>query len=415
MPSIERLKNYARLLVTAGVNVQKGQELVVNAPVERADFARLVVAAGYEAGAGHVTVVWNDDAITRLNYENVELDYFKTTPSWRVEQLNSLAAQGAGFLWLDGDDPAALAGIDPAKPATAAKAVSTQCKVYRHGLDFGENSWTIAGVPTEAWATTVFPDEGPAQAVEHLWTAILDVARVTDDPVGAWEQHNASFVRQMEFLNDHHFDHLHYTSSNGTDLTVGLTDRHIWIGGCEHTTAASQYPNVRFFPNMPTEEVFTSPDRMRVDGVVHSALPLIHHGNRVDGFWLRFEGGAVVDYDAAEGRDVLKQIIETDENSMRLGECALISKNTPIRQSGVLFYNTLYDENASCHLALGKAFPECYEGGLDLTKEELLARGVNDSATHVDFMIGAGDLDIVGVKADGNEVQVFANGQWAWE
>ena len=216
MPSIERLKNYARLLVTAGVNVQKGQELVVNAPVERADFARLVVAAGYEAGAGHVTVVWNDDAITRLNYENVELDFFKTTPSWRVEQLNSLAAQGAGFLWLDGDDPAALAGIDPAKPATAAKAVSTQCKVYRHGLDFGENSWTIAGVPTEAWATTVFPDEEPAQAVEHLWTAILDVARVTDDPVGLTPMTTLSASTKVTWLtsfysNSHMWDYIEFT------------------------------------------------------------------------------------------------------------------------------------------------------------------------------------------------------------
>ena len=415
MPSLERLKKYARLLVTAGVNVRPGQELVVQGPVERADFVRLAVAAGYEAGAGHVTVMWTDDAIKRLTYENVELEYFKTVPAWRREQLDSLARMGAAFLWLDGESPSALVGIDAAKPAAASKATNTQCKAYRHGMDFGENAWCIAGVPTLDWAATVFPDEEPTQAVEHLWDAILDVARVTDDPIAAWERHNESFERQKSFMNEQHFDRLHYTSSNGTDLTVGLTDRHVWEGGASRSVDGAVYPHTRFFPNIPTEEVFTSPDRLRVDGVVHSALPLIHRGNRVDDFWLRFEGGAVVEYDAAVGLDVLKQIIETDENSMRLGECALISKNTPIRQLGVLFYNTLYDENASCHLALGKGFPECYEGGLDLSEEELLAHGINQSATHVDFMIGADDLDIVGIKPDGTEVQVFAHGQWAWE
>lgn len=415
MPTQSRLSNYARLLVRAGVNVQPGQELVVTAPVERADFVRLCVAEAYATGAGHVTVLWGDDTLSRLDYEHVALEYFETVPAWKREQLNGLAAEGACFLMLDGDDPKALEGIDPAKPAAAAKARNTQCEAYRHGLDFGQNAWCIAGVPTQAWAQTVFCDEDPAKAVERLWDAILDVARVTDDPLAAWEEHNASFERQKSFLNGEHFDHLRYTSANGTNLTVGLTDKHLWDGGAALLQPTSRYAGTRFFPNIPTEEVFTSPHRLRVEGVVHSALPLVVRGERIEDFWLRFEEGAVVEYDARVGREALRHVIETDENSLRLGECALVSKNTPIRQSGVLFYNTLYDENASCHLALGTGFPECYEGGLEMSPDELRAHGVNQSAAHVDFMIGANDLSVVGVHADGSEVPVFVDGQWAWE
>lgn len=411
-----RLNRYARLLVRAGVNIQPGQELVVSCGVTNYDFVERVVAEGYAAGAGHVTVLWGYDPVMRLEYEHMPLDYYETLPAWKVEQLNSLAEAGAAWLWLDDDDPNALAGIDPAKPAARARATNTQCTSYRHGMDFGENSWCIAGVPSAAWARTVFPDAATDdEAVARLWDAILDVARVTDNPVAAWEAHDATFRANLERMNAYHFDALHYTSANGTDLTIGMTDKHHWDGGSGTLAASSKYAGTRFFPNVPTEEVFTSPDRLRADGIVYAALPLIHRGARVEDFWFRFEGGAVVDYDARIGRDVLTSILETDENAVRLGECALISKNTPIRQLGILFYNTLFDENASCHLALGTGFPECYEGGLDLDVDELLARGVNHSATHVDFMIGAEDLAITGIQADGTEVPVFVNGQWAWE
>ena len=211
-------------------------------------------------------------------------------------------------------------------------------------------------------------------------------------------------------MNEHCFDAIRYTSSNGTDLTVGMNKGHIWEGGSARTVDGTV-----FFPNMPTEEVFTSPDRMRADGIVHSAMPLVHAGQVVRDFWFRFEGGAVVDFGAAQGADVLKSIVERDENAVRLGECALISKNTPIRQCGILFFNTLYDENASCHLALGTGFPECLQGGLDMTKDEIVERGVNQSAVHVDFMIGSDDLNIVGIAADGTETRIFVNGQWVWE
>lgn len=407
----ERLDRYARLLVRKGCAIHQGQELVLSAPVERADFARRVVSVAYAAGAGHVTVIWTDDAITRLTYENVATSFFEVTPSWKVEQLNTLAEQGAAFLFLEGTDPNILRGVDPAKPATDARARNTQCTSFRNGMDFGRNVWCIAGVPVAAWACQVFPNLSESEAVYRLWLAILETSRASgEDPESAWETHNASFEEAKRFLNSRHFDALHYVASNGTDLMVGLTDAHVWNGG-----AARTQDGVAFFPNIPTEEVFTSPDRMRTSGVVHSAMPLIHHGNTIRDFWLRFEGGRVVEFDAQQGREVLRHIIETDENACRLGECALISKNTPIRQSGILFYDTLYDENASCHLALGMGFPECLKGGVSLDKEGLLACGVNQSAAHVDFMIGTDDMHIVGVGADGTETDVFVNGQWVWE
>lgn len=407
-PKIER---YAKLVVRKGVNVMPGQEVVLMTPVECAPFARLLVSAAYEAGAGHVTVIWNDDAVTRLTYENVELAYFEQTPEWQRVQLDSLAEAGACFIFVEGADPEALKGIDPKKPAAASKAKNSQCTVYRRGLDFNVNPWCIAGAPVAAWARHVFPEVPDEVAVYRLWCAILSVARADgDDPESDWELHDATFEKNLRFLNDRHFDALQYRSANGTDFTVGLTDRHIWAGGkCE---TPEGHP---FFPNIPTEEVFTSPDRMRADGTVHSALPLIHHGNKVEDFWLRFEAGRVVEYGARVGEGTLKSILETDEGARRLGEVALISKNTPIRESETLFFDTLYDENASCHLALGVGFPECYDGGYEMSADELRERGVNTSATHVDFMIGTDDLTITGIQADGTEVPVFVNGQWSWE
>lgn len=407
-PKIER---YAKLVVRKGVNVMPGQEVVLMTPVECALFARLLVSAAYEAGAGHVTVIWNDDAVTRLTYENVALAYFEQTPEWQRVQLDSLAEAGACFIFVEGADPEALKGIDPKKPAAASKAKNSQCTVFRRGLDFNVNPWCIAGAPVAAWARHVFPDVPDEVAVYRLWCAILSVARADgDDPESDWELHDATFEKNLRFLNDRHFDALQYRSANGTDFTVGLTDRHIWAGGKCETPEGNP-----FFPNIPTEEVFTSPDRMRADGVVHSALPLIHHGNKVEDFWLKFEGGMVVEYGARLGEDTLKSILETDEGARRLGEVALISKNTPIRESETLFFDTLYDENASCHLALGVGFPECYDGGYEMSAEELREHGVNTSATHVDFMIGTDDLTITGIQADGTEVPVFVNGQWSWE
>ena len=407
----DQIELYANLLVRKGVSLRRGQELVLQAPVERADFVRRVVAAAYRVGAGHVTVIWSDDAVSRLTYENCPLEFFEHTPSWQVLQLNSLAEDGAAFLFLEGQDPAILKGIEPAKPAAASRARNTECRSFRDGMDFGRNAWCIAGVPVQAWANEVFPDLSPAEALYRLWVLILEVSRADgDDPESSWETHNASFEKTKRFLNGQRFDALRYEASNGTNLTIGLPEGHVWDGGAGRTQ-----DGVTFFPNIPTEEVFTSPDRMRAEGTVHSALPLVHAGQVVRDFWLRFESGRVVDFGAEQGREVLRHIIETDEGSCRLGEVALVSKNTPIRQSDTLFYDTLYDENASCHLALGMGFPECISGGVSMSKEQLSEHGVNQSSAHVDFMIGTDDLSITGVCADGTEVPVFVNGQWAWE
>lgn len=406
-----QLERYADLIVRKGVNVKAGQEVVVQASVEVVDFVRLIVARAYAAGAGHVTVIWNDDVVTRLTYENVATSWFETVPAWQREQLNTFAKEGACFIFVEGSDPEALKGIDPAKPAAASKARNTQCDAFRRGMDFGINPWCIAGAPVVAWARQVYPGVPDEVAMYQLWRSVLLTARADgEDPAAAWEAHNETFKQSLAFLNERHFDRLHYTSANGTDLWVGMTDRHVWEGGVNLTPEG--HP---FFPNIPTEEVFTSPHCERVDGVVYSALPLVRLGNKIDKFWLRFEGGSVVDFDAEVGRDALASILDTDEGARRLGEAALISKNTPIRQTETLFYDTLYDENASCHLALGAGFPEGYEGGSEMTVEELRERGVNKSATHVDFMIGSDDLCITGVTASGEEVPVFVNGQWAWE
>lgn len=406
-----KLERYADLIVRKGVNVKPGQEVVVQAPVEVAAFVRLLVARAYAVGAGHVTVIWNDDAVMRLTYENVDASWFETVPAWQREQLDSLAEAGACFIFVEGADPEALKGIDPAKPAAASKARNTQCVKYRHGMDFNINPWCIAGAPVAAWARQVYPGVEDEVAMYRLWCAILSVARADgDDPEAAWELHNATFEKNLRLLNERHFDRLHYTSANGTDLWVGMTDKHVWEGGSSSTPDGHV-----FFPNIPTEEVFTSPHCERVDGVVYSALPLVRHGNKIDRFWFRFENGLVVDFDAEVGRDTLASILDTDEGARRLGEVALISKNTPIRETETLFYDTLYDENASCHLALGSGFPECYEGGYAMTQDDLRDLGLNKSGTHVDFMIGADDLDIMGVTADGEEIPVFVNGQWTWE
>ena len=406
----KQIDQYAALAVRKGVAITPGQELVVAAPVECVEFVRKVVSEAYGAGAGHVTVIWSDDEITRLEYQHVPLSYFETTPSWKREQLNSLAAAGAAFLFVGGFNPHALDGIDPQIPATAARAQNEQCSVYRSGLDFGKNAWSIVGAPVTAWATSVFPQLSTDEAVLRLWSAILMASRADGpDPQAEWERHNAMFEKNKRMLNEYEFDSLRYRSSNGTDFELGMNQGHVWMGG-----AACTVDGTVFFPNIPTEEVFTSPDCMRANGVVRSVMPLVHAGRIVRDFWLRFEEGRVVEYDAVEGRDVLKSIIDTDERACRLGECALVSKDTPIRESGLLFYHTLYDENASCHLALGTGFPECLEGGLEMDREELMAHGVNQSHTHVDFMIGADDLEITGITKSGGEVPIFTDGRWAW-
>lgn len=406
-----KLQNYAQLLINTGCALKKGQELLLTAPVEAAPFARMVVQAAWAAGAGAVTVEWTDDTVNRLHYLNAPMSAFETVPAWKALQRNGAAERGAAILSLEGEDPDGMAGIDPARFTAWARAAHRDCRAFYDGMDLGRNVWCIAGAATPAWAKKVFPGLAEQEAVERLWGAILSTARADGpDPAKAWAEHSAAFQRRVELLNAKQFDALRYTAGNGTDFTVGLNKDHVWAGGGAETVDGTW-----FFPNMPTEEIFTSPDRERADGVVYSALPLNYRGGLIEDFWVKFEKGVAVDCGAKGGLELLKSILDVDEGAKHLGECALVPHDSPIADSGVLFYSTLYDENAACHLALGKGFPECVQGGLDMDEKALAGHHINLSATHVDFMIGTADLNIDGVLPDGTTVPVFRDGNWAGE
>ncbi len=319
-----------------------------------------------------------------------------------------MAECGAAVLTITSEDPLALMGIDQNKLVAHSRSSYEACKPFYTAISEGKVAWCIVGAAAPRWAQHVFPHLSKDDAVEKLWQAIFAAVRVdTDDPIVAWEQHRASFNERKAWLNAQGFDRLHYQNELGTNLLVGLNSKGLWQGGGDVTVDGTA-----FFPNMPTEEIFTTPDRLRADGVVYSSMPLIHYGSPVEDFSLTFKEGKVVACTARTGLDVLEAILAVDEGASRLGECALVPWDSPLQQSGILFYNTLYDENASCHLAVGKGFADCLEGGQQMSVDELEAVGVNESATHVDFMIGTADLCITGIKPDGTEVPVFKNGTW---
>ncbi len=407
----EQLRAYARLLVGTGCALKPGQELQLTAPVEAAPFARMVAEEAWAAGAGDVTVEWDDQFTGRLRYLNAPMSAFESVPEWKRALLNGAAQRGAAFLFLEGDDPDGMAGIDPARFTAWTRASHRDCKSFYDGMDLGRNVWCIGGVATPAWAKKVFPGVGEEEAVEKLWAAILSTARADGaDPAQDWADHSDTFQRRIKLLNDKAFDALRYTDPNGTDFTVGMNPGHIWAGG-----GAATVDGTWFFPNMPTEEIFTSPHRDRAEGIVHSALPLNYQGGMIEDFWIRFENGRAVDCGAKVGLDRLQSILDTDEGGRHLGEVALVPHASPIAQSGILFYSTLYDENAACHLALGKGFPECVTGGLEMDEKALAEHHINISATHVDFMIGTATLSITGIAADGSETPIFRNGNWVGE
>ena len=403
------LREYAKLIAKTGVNVQKGQEVFIQAELDQPEFVAMVVDECYKLKAKKVVVDWSYQPLTKLHVRYRSLKTLSTLDNYEEARWQHYVDTIPCRIYLISEDPDGLRGVNQEKMAKSQQAKYPIIKGYRDQIE-NKYQWCIAAVPGEKWAKKLFPELRASQAVEKLWDAILKTSRVTDDPIQAWEDHNRDLHDRCEYLNKLHIRELRYKSSNGTDFTVGMIPEAQFCGGGE-----TSLQGIFFNPNIPTEEVFTSPDRMRADGIVYSAMPLIHHGNKVDDFWIKFEGGRVVDYDARVGKATLASIIDTDEGAAHLGEVALISKNTPIRESGVLFYDTLYDENASCHLALGVGFPECIEGGYDMSKEELLEHGVNVSSTHVDFMIGTDDIDITGITPDGREVVIFQNGQWSWE
>lgn len=412
MPSREEyIRRYARLIVRTGLNVQPDQEVLINALVDAAPFVRLVVREAYDAGAKKVEVVWKDEEIARTEYASLPLSAYETVPEWQKVLRNGIAERGGAILTIDSSDPGAFAGVDARKPAAWVKAMHRDCKPYYDGMNKGRNTWCIAAIPSPKWAERVFPGLSEEEAIAKLWDAILTATRATeDDPVAAWDEHRRSFDEKKAFLNEKAFDSLRLESAvTGTNITIGLPAGHIWAGGGIETV-----DGVYFFPNMPTEEIFCSPDRNRANGTVRNALPLCYQGNMIDKFSLTYENGRVTDFSAEVGYDTLKALLDTDEGALHLGECALIPKGSPIDRTGILFYNTLFDENAACHFAMGAGFEECMEGGLTMTEEELLTHGINQSATHVDFMFGTVDLAITGITKDGVEIPVFRDGKWAF-
>ena len=404
------LDKYANLCVRVGINIQKDQPLVINAPVEGVEFVRLLAKRAYEAGAKEVYVNWNDGDITRMKFEYAPMEVFENFPKWYADGMEDYAEKGAGFISISAQDPYLLKGIDPKKIAANNKSSSIALKKFREYTMNDINSWCVISIPTKKWAKRVFPDVNEEEAVEKLWDAIFKALRIyEEDPVEAWKNHLNNIESKVKFLNEMNFKKLHYKSSNGTDLEVELPEGHIWAGG-----GGNNSKGVYFVANMPTEEVFTMPHKYRVNGVVYSTKPLNYGGNLINNFSLTFKDGKVVDFTAEEGYEVLKDLLDLDEGAKRLGEVALVPYDSPISNSNIIFYNTLFDENASCHFALGKAYPTNLKGGPDMNEEELDKAGVNDSLTHVDFMVGTDDLSIVGETREGKKVQIFEKGNWAF-
>lgn len=401
-------EKYADLVLQKGVNIQKNQAVVINALIEGAAFARVVAKRAYELGARDVHISWADDEITLLHYTYAADEVIEKYPEWRVQLQESYAKDGAAFISIHATNPDLLKDVDPNRVATASKAAGIALKTFREYIMNDKVTWTVISIPTQAWAQKIFPNESAEEAVDLLWEEILKMVRVDqEDPIKAWDDHNATLAKATQILNEKQYEKVILTAP-GTSLEVGLPKGHIWAGG-----VAKSEKGVVFNPNIPTEEVYTAPHKYEVNGTVTSTKPLNYGGSVIDDFSLTFKDGKVIDYKAKQGEAVLKNLLETDEGASRLGEIALVPDESPISQSGLIFYNTLFDENASCHLALGKAYPTSVEGGTEMDLNTLDAHGINDSVVHVDFMIGSAEMSIDGVKADGTKEVVFRKGTWA--
>ncbi|WP_053365096.1 aminopeptidase [Bacillus sp. FJAT-27245] len=403
-----RLEKYAELAVKVGVNVQPGQTLVINATLDAAEFVRVAARKAYEVGAYNVVVNWTDDTVSRLKYELAPDEAFNEFPKWRAKETEDLAENGAAFMSIVSSSPDLLKGIQSQRISNFQKAAGTALANYRRMIQSDKVSWTVIAVPSAQWAAKVFPDVSESEQVDKLWDAIFKAVRVdSENPVQAWKQHDETLHEKVHILNDKRFKFLHYKAP-GTDLTIELPKDHLWVGA-----GSINEKGFEFMANMPTEEVFTVPLKTGVNGVVSSTKPLSYGGNIIDRFSLTFQNGRIVDVKAEEGEEILKKLVETDEGSHYLGEVALVPFDSPISQSNVLFFNTLFDENASNHLAIGSAYAFCIKGGKTMNAEQLAEAGLNESITHVDFMIGSAEMDIDGVTEDGKSEPVFRGGNWA--
>ncbi|MGG1396589.1 aminopeptidase [Bacillus salipaludis] len=405
----KNLEKYAELAVKVGVNVQKGQTLVVNASLDAAEFVRLVVKKAYEVGAFNVVVNWADDFVSRTKYDLAPDEAFQEYPAWRAKETEELAEKGAAFMSVISSSPDLLKGVNPERISNFQKAAGTALAKYRQAIQSDKVSWTVVAAASPAWAAKVFPDVRGEQQVEKLWEAIFKATRAdVENPVDAWKKHDENLHEKVHYLNEKKYLKLHYKAP-GTDLTIELPKNHLWVGAGSINENGHE-----FMANMPTEEVFTVPLKTGVNGTVASTKPLSYGGNIIDRFSITFENGKIVGVKAEEGEEILTRLVDTDEGSHYLGEVALVPFNSPISQSNILFFNTLFDENASNHLAIGSAYAFCIEGGKKMSAEELKANGLNQSITHVDFMIGSAEMDIDGITADGKSEPVFRGGNWAF-
>ena len=403
-----RLKQYASLIANVGARVQKGQEVMIFAELDQPEFVKMVVEECYKAGAKRVDVEWSYQPLTKLHVRHRSLKTLGTVLDWEVEKLKRRVEILPVMIYLLSEDPDGLNGINQKKYSKSSQERYKVIKPFRDQME-NKYQWCIAAVPGVAWAKKVFPNCRKNEAVEKLWEAILLTSRCGDDPVEQWNKHNADLKSRCDYLNSLNIESLHYTSSNGTDFTVGLIEGSQFLGGGEYTLSGNYYN-----PNIPSEEVFISPKRGEAEGVVYSTMPLSYRGELIENFYIRFENGKAVEAKAEKNEELLNELINMDEGSACLGECALVPYDSPIRNIGILFYNTLFDENAACHLALGEGFSSSIVGNEEMTLEQCREKGINKSIVHEDFMIGSADLDITAKTRDGKTVQIFKDGNWAF-
>ena len=404
-----RLKKYARLIARVGANVQKGQNVLIVAELDQPEFVEMLVGECYKAGARRVFVDFGHQPLTKYTVRYCSDKTLGTLEDWQIARWNWQADTLPAKIYLMSEDPDGLAGINQKKYAKANAKLSKTIKPIRDRME-NRYQWCIAAVPGKDWAKKVFPGMRTSAAVEKLWEAILNTARVYDDPIAEWDSHNKNLKAKCDFLNSLGIKELHYKSKNGTDFKVGMIGDALFEAGGENLLGKDVY----FNPNIPTEEVFTSPMKGEAEGMVYSSLPLSYNGQLIDKFWFKFEGGKIVDLGAETGEEVLREMVNMDEGAPYLGEVALVPYSSPIRQTGILFYNTLFDENAACHLAIGRGFSNVLKNFENYTEAQAHEKGINDSIIHVDFMIGTSDLDITAITNDGKEVAIFRGGEWAF-
>ena len=402
------LREYARLIVRCGVNVQKGQEVLIYADLDQPEFVQMVVEEAYKAKAKKVAVEWDYQPLQKLHVRHQSVKTMGEVTEWQKAKLQHFVDVVPCRIHLVSEDPDGLKGINMEKLAKARQLRYPIVKPYHDQLE-NKDQWCIAAVPGAAWAKKVFPGMRTSAAMEKLWEAILFTSRVTDDPVKAWQEHNADLHDRCAYLNSLNIRSLHYTADNGTDLNVGMIPEGEWKGGGD-----TSLQGIFFNPNIPTEECFISPKRGQAEGIVYSTKPLSYQGQLIENFSVRFENGKAVEVKAEKGEELLKTMISMDDGAAYLGECALVPQRSPIAESGILFYNTLFDENAACHLALGMGFADTIQDFQNKTLEECRALGINDSMIHEDFMIGCDSLNIDGICEDGKVVPIFRGGNWAF-